>query len=170
MVTVTESQFPPMGAQEGDIWIRLHGVGIRQRYEFMLDKTSAAQPAANGWVGYMPQAGGIGLHLAKFGGAVAHYQGQWVEARQGLASVFHFPDPLLTWTIPNHQLAFRFVDITTIRAQDDWTYNAATESWTDPQIATRPVTIMMPRQTLATATGVLLSFAEPVRGVALVRR
>jgi hypothetical protein len=173
MPTVTESQFAPSvaTAQEGDIWIRLHGVGIRQRYEFMLDKTSAALPAANGWVGYMPQAGGVGLHMSKFGPAtpIGQYQSQWVEAQQGLAIQINVQNPVTPWTI-SHNLAYRLVDITCIKAEDDWTFNPSTNLWTDPQAATRAPTILMPRMVKASNNVTFLHFVEAVRGVALVRR
>jgi hypothetical protein len=168
-MAVTEGQFAPpaLTAQEGDVWIRLSAGGVRQRYEWKMDKVDAAQPAAMGWVGYPPQGGAQGLHFAKF--SVAQYHGQWVGAQAGLAIPVPVPNAAASWTLV-HNLAYRLVDITCIRALDDWTYDPGTQTWTDPEFATRPITIVMPKMVMATVTATQLRFEEPVRGLALVRR
>jgi hypothetical protein len=167
MVTVSEGATPPAGPVEGDVWIRITA-GIRQRYVFGWDKLSEAAAPVLTWVGFVPQGGGIAAHLAKQSAANAH--GRWNNPADGLAFVFNQIDPQPSWTILNHGLAFRLLDVTIIRALDDWTWNPATSQWTDPQAAARPATIVMPRRMLASATGVILQFAEPVRGIALLRR
>lgn len=167
-MTVTESQFAPgvAASAEGDIWIRLTAGGHRQRYQLMEDKLEG-QNATLAWVGFPPQSGAVGLHLAKL--SAQQYHSQWVGAQHGLAVAISVPNPAATWTI-SHSLAYRLVDITCIRALDDWTYDPGTQAWTDPQAGARPATIMVPRLVLATLNATQLQFVEPVRGIALVRR
>lgn len=154
MATVTESVGRPANPDLGDFWIRLPA---RTVHEWVGDPL--------GWLGYVPQAGANTFHLAKR--TAQDYDSTWVDPISGMVTVHNQTSPWNSWMV-NHRLAFQFVDVLVVKADDDWTWNGTL--WTDPQAVTRRPTIMVPRITYVNANFVQLDFETMVRGVAVCRR